>query len=575
VLAKALKKRPDERYPTAAAIADDLRRHLDHRPVSARADSFGYRARKFIARNRLAVGAAAVVLFALMSGAGLATWQARTAARQRDRALAELRRAESTIDFTAFLLAEATPTAGRPVTNAELLARGEALVERRYARDPVMRVLLLLTLAERYQENQQYDRWRAVLERAFTVSRDIPDAGLRARAACARAIGVVDLGPRDGSDRTAERLIDEALRDLATRPDAVADEAYCRVSEADVANHRGDAARAIPAAERAVALQEGRGAAVGRRFEAGLSLANAYLVAGRADDADGAYRRLIEMLDTQGLGESRDAAIVLTNWSAMWQNMGHHLRAVPLSERAVRLARARDTEKGAGASLLRAYGLALCTVGRCAEAAPLVDEAVAKARGEGSPRRLVSTLVTSATVAMETGNLAGAARALEEAEAVMAADTRSAPSQRAVVDRIRARLARTRGDPAAAMEHARRGLAREPDSARGDYEILQVHLALAEALNDGGDHAAAADAAERALKAALPMLGGLKHSLHVGQARLEHGIALLGLGRTAEGRDELEQAVENLRSSVGPAAPSTRRAVAHLSSLGASVRSPY
>ena len=40
IVGKALKKDPDERYPTVAAFADDLRRHLAHEPVSAQPDRF-------------------------------------------------------------------------------------------------------------------------------------------------------------------------------------------------------------------------------------------------------------------------------------------------------------------------------------------------------------------------------------------------------------------------------------------------------------------------------------------------------------------------------------------------------
>jgi serine/threonine protein kinase len=41
IVAKALKKSPAERYATVAAFADDLRRHLSHQPVSARARHAG------------------------------------------------------------------------------------------------------------------------------------------------------------------------------------------------------------------------------------------------------------------------------------------------------------------------------------------------------------------------------------------------------------------------------------------------------------------------------------------------------------------------------------------------------
>ena len=137
IVAKALKKRPAERYASAEAMAEDLRRYLDHLPVRARADSFGYRTRKFVARHRVVLAAATVAVLALSIGAGIAVRQARASARERDRALVELRRSEATNEFNAFLLREATPSEGRPLTNAELLARGDALVERRLRRRSV------------------------------------------------------------------------------------------------------------------------------------------------------------------------------------------------------------------------------------------------------------------------------------------------------------------------------------------------------------------------------------------------------------------------------------------------------
>ena len=60
IVLKALKKKPDERYSTVNAFADDLQRYLDGRPVLARPDSASYRLSKFVRRNKIAVGAAAV-----------------------------------------------------------------------------------------------------------------------------------------------------------------------------------------------------------------------------------------------------------------------------------------------------------------------------------------------------------------------------------------------------------------------------------------------------------------------------------------------------------------------------------
>ncbi|MGA7991996.1 MAG: serine/threonine-protein kinase, partial [Thermoanaerobaculia bacterium] len=76
VLRKALSKEPERRYPTVDALADDLRRHLDGRPVLARGDSVSYRAGKFLRRHRAGTAAAAAVFLSLAGGTGVAVWQA-------------------------------------------------------------------------------------------------------------------------------------------------------------------------------------------------------------------------------------------------------------------------------------------------------------------------------------------------------------------------------------------------------------------------------------------------------------------------------------------------------------------
>jgi len=48
----ALRKEPERRYATASALAEDIMRCLDGRPVLARADDLGYRAARFATRHR-------------------------------------------------------------------------------------------------------------------------------------------------------------------------------------------------------------------------------------------------------------------------------------------------------------------------------------------------------------------------------------------------------------------------------------------------------------------------------------------------------------------------------------------
>ncbi|HYM07628.1 MAG TPA: serine/threonine-protein kinase [Terriglobales bacterium] len=94
IVLRALRKTPAERYGTPHAFAQDIERYLNGEPVLARPESGFYRARKFVLRNKLAVGAAAAVALALGIGLSVALWQAamarrsgQEAFRQRDRAL--------------------------------------------------------------------------------------------------------------------------------------------------------------------------------------------------------------------------------------------------------------------------------------------------------------------------------------------------------------------------------------------------------------------------------------------------------------------------------------------------------
>jgi serine/threonine protein kinase len=67
IILKALRKEPQKRYLSVEQFAEDVRRYLDGRPVSARIDTPGYRFTKFVRRNAAGV-ATAVALVAVLLG---------------------------------------------------------------------------------------------------------------------------------------------------------------------------------------------------------------------------------------------------------------------------------------------------------------------------------------------------------------------------------------------------------------------------------------------------------------------------------------------------------------------------
>ena len=138
IVLKALKKPVDERYATINGFAEDIERFLHGHPVLARPDSVWYRLSKFVARNKIAAGAAAAVFVATLTGAGLATWQARVALTQK--AHAEGRR-----DFLTTIFRDASPynDGGRALSSIDWLKHVKARVDHRLADRPELRVELL------------------------------------------------------------------------------------------------------------------------------------------------------------------------------------------------------------------------------------------------------------------------------------------------------------------------------------------------------------------------------------------------------------------------------------------------
>jgi eukaryotic-like serine/threonine-protein kinase len=140
IVLKALKKNAEERYATVNALVDDLSRYLDNRPVLARPDSWRYRSARFARRNKVAVGAAAAVAVALLTGAAAAAWQASVARFEQ-------RRAEGVTEFLASTLRDADPyrSRGETLGVAELLRQAQARVAG-FGAQPEVRVEILRLL---------------------------------------------------------------------------------------------------------------------------------------------------------------------------------------------------------------------------------------------------------------------------------------------------------------------------------------------------------------------------------------------------------------------------------------------
>ena len=122
VVLRALQREPGQRYASADAFADDLRRWLDGRPVRAQAPSRWYLTRRLVTRHRWAVVGVALTVSGLSTGLAAATWQASVAR-------GEARSAKATEEFLLRLfrangLDQDAPAVAQLTTARMLLERG-------------------------------------------------------------------------------------------------------------------------------------------------------------------------------------------------------------------------------------------------------------------------------------------------------------------------------------------------------------------------------------------------------------------------------------------------------------------
>ncbi len=145
ILETALASEPERRYPTSAAFAEDLRRHLGRRPIAARGASRRYRAGRFVARHRFALAAAALATLALAAGLVAALWQAHRAGR-------EAGRAQTVQSYLVSIFESADPShaLGASLTAQQLLATGAQRIDRELASDLQTRAELEDALARSY-----------------------------------------------------------------------------------------------------------------------------------------------------------------------------------------------------------------------------------------------------------------------------------------------------------------------------------------------------------------------------------------------------------------------------------------
>ena len=549
IVAKALKKRPQERYLTVAAFAADLRRYLGHEPVTARPDSVWYRTRKFVRRNRGSVMLGAAVAAALITATVIAWTQLLAARRQRDEALFQARRAEATRDFQTGLISQIGTTR---VSLRDLVDRGVASLVRRPPADPRVATALLVQLADRYAELDAPEPQRRVLAMADSAAALTGDARARALSSCAlaryheyrrqpdsirillaRAAPYLEAGGTSGLEgrvscllAAAELASAEERRDSAVALGRLALEAVRETGGAGTLPYHvaqvelADRLRGVGRVREAIALlydsRDGfralglEGSALAAEVDNVLALALSER--GEHREAYEILREILARLAEADPGEGIHPAVGF-NYASELVALGQGESALAVYRGVAASGRSRATLEVERRALI---GVARqsAKLGRPAEAASALGRALALARTMQRPVARESLFV-GGTIALANRDTA---RALADLEAVLRRDgwfegKASRQSRAALADLTRLLLARRAPDRALPLARGLRDLnlldslaaTRSADVGEANLLIARAHLGLG-----------ATDSARRYAAAALPALafgGGSAHPL--------------------------------------------------------------
>ncbi len=418
IVLTALRPEPGRRYPSVEALADDIRRHLQRRPVRARGDAASYRAGRFLRRHRLAVVAMALALVALVGGLVATRREAVRAEAAARRADEERARAEAARDFLVELFDASDPVRalGAEMSARDVLARGRERIDRELADQPGLRADLLATLANVYSSLGDPREAEGLRRDELALRERL--SGPEEEETVATLIAVADAVSDQGRSAEAEALFREALaREEGTRGRETLLAARALRGLGGTLNAMSRYSEAAPLEEEALALFERQ---LGPDAPETLQMRNNYamllLARGDFDRAEELMRRVLA--DRTRLEGAASAEV-------LWARF--NLAATLL--RAGRLATAAELAGGLAQGFRQIWGAdhfmtsralrlearVLDLLGRHAEARPLREDAVAIARRVLSADELLLCLVEHSEHLRLSGDLEMAEAAAREA----------------------------------------------------------------------------------------------------------------------------------------------------------------
>jgi hypothetical protein len=400
VLRQALRKDPAQRYASAQAFADDLRRVVDHRPILARRPGLWRRTALFARRHRAGSGIAAMGLVAAVALAGTA-WQ------QHRQTLAQRERADAVRDFMFDLVEGAGDDEDHPgvvPTGRQMIESAVRRAQSGFAAQPRLRGELLTELAIMRQRLGDAEGADALLQEgsALLQSNAPDDDPALNKNRAQRAVLRFERGQADAADALAVTVL-----------------AACR---------------------------EGRDCAKARSYAHGVRALAAHR-AGRALDAESQARDRVRACEAAFGVDDAETALAWGSLAVLAREAGDLSTALDAADRAVAIGGSRIRSRASRVEVFRNRALLSLDLGDFADAQARLRALLPETR-DPSEQALQWRLL--ATAALAEGRVAAGREAAESALRLASAD--DGDPERWFAHQAHARALSIAGDAAAARE---------------------------------------------------------------------------------------------------------------------------
>ena len=563
ILQKALSPDPDERYPTANALAADLKRYLAGEIVSAMPPTLTYRASKFVGRHRGSVTSALLTTVALVTALAFATHQMLEARTQRDLSELQRKRAEASNEFYSLLLEE-MGSADRPLTAVEVLDRGSELLRRQYDANQPFMGRVYFELSRRYANIRLRDREKELLTFAEAGARSSSDDDLLAAVRCVQVNSAVE------SDAlAAKRSAEEAMAIFGRLTEPSGEALFqCLRMQATLAEADGERDRAIALITAATEDSARFGSLP--PFYKTLLLIELSVLHYRSANIGEAIRMLdeiIAMLESSGRGNTVTYLKMLSNRAVALAAVGEYNDALELEKQVFsRFAEAGWTNQRSHRPQRINHAAKLVLLSRADEAVTMLQDARDESEREGDDLfvAVADLWLTYAYIALDQFD--SAQRSVDNAKSILSRGQGAWDSLILQADVARATIARKQGR----LEESRAivvPLLEERGYPAWSKPPRKITFALAEAAAleiEATNYEVAESYAQHYFDVAVSEARRPELSAIVGDALVHRAKARFGQGKTTSAISDLERAIRSLSNGLGAGNVETRRAEALL-----------